>query len=649
MSLPWKSSARWLLCAATALLMSGCVIEEPENPEIRPEYLASQEDGPAFVEQEVSTTDKCNSCSFPRSFQPSDAKFIGNNGSTGGGTDFGTGGGNTGLPARDNWVVRAPPPPDVMQRCQSRAALPASCEQIRQNLPGTLPTEQQIEQCTKDALQQVGNEVGECRQVLFYSLAVYLHGVLRPLYLAMPNEVLERLLRSELALSGGGTPAAQMVSNLMTRAGANMVWDNNSLLSQDIRATNQLVGPNGPFEKSVAELRALVNSNAGCPDWQQLGNSALTTNALSPLTNFPITAALGTPEFRLQGPLGGTQQLRGRLISWSVNETTRTVSGTLQFVVGDDFAVSDDDVYSGGLLAFWILQHNRGFRPFSNQVQVNYPFSFQYTNACIRCPSATPYFNTATGVCEKPKARFTANGLAFPTADGSTPAIVGTKCVRPFDPQVANNVSLTGTLDVSKYNVSIQSMDFLLDGTTISSYSAGSATGPTSRTLQSQPFGVDIPPGTHTLRINAVLKDPSLSPFASNRFESFTESFEVKIKPCPECTTPGEVYNPDTGRCEPPQQCPGYNSQGRDTPETRTVNLFKTSGTFQFQRNHYTVKDRMQVFYEGRQLHDTGCTGGSQTINLPYSGTSTLVTVKVTPNCAGTTGTVWDFTVLCPP
>jgi hypothetical protein len=89
---------------------------------------------------------------------------------------------------------------------------------------------------------------------------------------------------------------------------------------------------------------------------------------------------------------------------------------------------------------------------------------------------------------------------------------------------------------------------------------------------------------------------------------------------------------------------------GGDTPESRNVNLGKTSGTFVFTYDTRFQEDRMVVLYQGGVLFDTGCvgTGGDRSVPLTYSGSNAFVTVQVTPNCAGGTGTIWEFTVNCP-
>lgn len=87
---------------------------------------------------------------------------------------------------------------------------------------------------------------------------------------------------------------------------------------------------------------------------------------------------------------------------------------------------------------------------------------------------------------------------------------------------------------------------------------------------------------------------------------------------------------------------------GEDTPETRVIELGKACGSFQFYWATYSQQDRMVVTYEGKVLFDSGCVGSSGTETLNYCGSDTSITVDVSPNCAGGSGTAWDFTVYCP-
>lgn len=99
---------------------------------------------------------------------------------------------------------------------------------------------------------------------------------------------------------------------------------------------------------------------------------------------------------------------------------------------------------------------------------------------------------------------------------------------------------------------------------------------------------------------------------------------------------------------EPTAACGQVQVAGRDTPDRRVIDLGRTAGTFRFDFQTFSQKDRIIVTYEGQVGFDTGCVGTSGTVFLQYSGPSTKVTVHVFPNCAGGFNTAWNYTVHCP-
>jgi hypothetical protein len=102
------------------------------------------------------------------------------------------------------------------------------------------------------------------------------------------------------------------------------------------------------------------------------------------------------------------------------------------------------------------------------------------------------------------------------------------------------------------------------------------------------------------------------------------------------------------GDGEATSSCDEEQVAGENIPETRVIELGQRSGTFEFYYDTYSIPDRMVVEYEGSVLFDTGCVGDEGSVFLSYSGKSSKVTVRVTPNCSGTTYTAWEFTVFCP-
>ena len=96
--------------------------------------------------------------------------------------------------------------------------------------------------------------------------------------------------------------------------------------------------------------------------------------------------------------------------------------------------------------------------------------------------------------------------------------------------------------------------------------------------------------------------------------------------------------------------CGGLVQAGSDNPETHIVNLARNAGQFVFEYETYNVEDQIILEYEGRTLHDSGCVGtnGTRQISLSYQGSTSSITVRVIPNCTGTSSTQWNFKVNCP-
>lgn len=96
--------------------------------------------------------------------------------------------------------------------------------------------------------------------------------------------------------------------------------------------------------------------------------------------------------------------------------------------------------------------------------------------------------------------------------------------------------------------------------------------------------------------------------------------------------------------------CNAKQVAGNDTPDTRVIDLGKSSGQTTLTYDTYTVADRIVVKYEGVVKFDSFCVGtnGPWVKTINYSGESSEMTVEVKPNCFGTTGTGWNFSLSCP-
>ncbi len=98
------------------------------------------------------------------------------------------------------------------------------------------------------------------------------------------------------------------------------------------------------------------------------------------------------------------------------------------------------------------------------------------------------------------------------------------------------------------------------------------------------------------------------------------------------------------------QNCDGKTVAGTDTPVSRRYHMGRTSGSFQFLYQTYSVPDRIRVFQDDKQIYDSGCLGTilEVTVNITFTGSSDEIRVDVEPNCDGTTSTAWYFQVSCP-
>jgi len=94
--------------------------------------------------------------------------------------------------------------------------------------------------------------------------------------------------------------------------------------------------------------------------------------------------------------------------------------------------------------------------------------------------------------------------------------------------------------------------------------------------------------------------------------------------------------------------CPLLQESGGDNPETHIVEMFQSSGKFDVSWETYSIKDRIFIEYEGQIILDTGCVGEYNSKVIEINGTSTEILVRVSPNCEGTTGTLWEIQVDCP-
>ena len=93
--------------------------------------------------------------------------------------------------------------------------------------------------------------------------------------------------------------------------------------------------------------------------------------------------------------------------------------------------------------------------------------------------------------------------------------------------------------------------------------------------------------------------------------------------------------------------CGTTTGSGAGSGSTTTAHqLGRTSGTFRFDFQAFTIPDRFEVFYEGKLLFDSGVVSGSGSQLLTFGpGSATFVTVRATGFDAGT---LYEYAVGCP-
>ncbi|MDZ7632932.1 MAG: hypothetical protein U5L72_00215 [Bacteroidales bacterium] len=116
----------------------------------------------------------------------------------------------------------------------------------------------------------------------------------------------------------------------------------------------------------------------------------------------------------------------------------------------------------------------------------------------------------------------------------------------------------------------------------------------------------------------------------------------------PGATSPGNM----PANQQPPvvhqSRCNDTQKAGGDAPEVHQIDLGVTSGVFRFDYQTFDVKDQIIISQGGRTIFNSGCVGESRSVQVQFSGYSTVIEVRVNPNCAGSTSTAWNFTVHCP-
>jgi hypothetical protein len=194
----------------------------------------------------------------------------------------------------------------------------------------------------------------------------------------MPDGLLETTMHREIGAFAGSTGTA-MAAHFDGGSGSPVTYGVGSSLSTEVAASPT-------FDAIASAAEATIDYQVGYQlggtchvDWQSF--DVLPAASALPPASFNVLAG---DTLLLQAVLGGTQGLTVSVRDFTVNPVGNTYHGTLIYEICDDFGVDETDLDpanlghgSPGLVAFWILQHERppGHVAFVNRVTVERPFS----------------------------------------------------------------------------------------------------------------------------------------------------------------------------------------------------------------------------------------------------------------------------------
>lgn len=167
-------------------------------------------------------------------------------------------------------------------------------------------------------------------------------------------------MAKELAVLGG-SEGARMVTHFASGSGTSLTHSSSSPIGKATESAPSFIEMCKATEKKLAgQLSTMAAS----------GTIDCSTLVLSS-SDVPWLSFEFSDSFMLKGIIGGTQGRNVWLNALSIDTATRKYTMQLRYVIFDDFGVDESDLYSPGLIAFWLLQHERkGYVPFMNIIDL---------------------------------------------------------------------------------------------------------------------------------------------------------------------------------------------------------------------------------------------------------------------------------------
>jgi hypothetical protein len=167
-------------------------------------------------------------------------------------------------------------------------------------------------------------------------------------------------MRAELGFFAG-SEGLRMVDHFASGTGAPLRHQNSSPIGRMAASSSSFITMRKAVEtRLAAQLSAMAASGT------------IDCNALVlPSSAVPRLSFTFDDGSLLKAIIGGTQGRTVSLTALSIDHAKRKYRMTLRYEILDDFGVDTSDLYTPGLIAFWVLQHERsGYIPFKNIIDL---------------------------------------------------------------------------------------------------------------------------------------------------------------------------------------------------------------------------------------------------------------------------------------
>jgi len=170
-------------------------------------------------------------------------------------------------------------------------------------------------------------------------------------------------MRTELGLHAG-SEGFRMVTHFASGTGSRLIHNAASPLGSRARSSAD-VGRTHSAVRRLLQMQLTAMAASGTIDCSLL-------NLPSTSVPRPHFTYLGSGPM-LKGIVGGVQGLTIEMTRFIITPATRNYFLGMRYIIEDDFGVDATDLYSPGLISFWVLQHERsGYRPFVNQIDLTF-------------------------------------------------------------------------------------------------------------------------------------------------------------------------------------------------------------------------------------------------------------------------------------